>query len=127
MQAKLYELIYLLRQSSVFTENRFWALQPALEHIRRNLSGGLSIPQLAELCGMSEAAFYRAFRAGVGLSPKQYWLRLRLDKARQLLTDDTLSVADIAFHLGFCDEAHFCKLFRRHTGLTPGQYRQYPL
>lgn len=76
---------------------------------------------------MSEAAFYRAFRAGVGLSPKQYWLRLRLDKARQLLTDDTLSVADITFHLGFCDEAHFCKLFRRHTGLTPGQYRQYPL
>ena len=127
LQAKLYELIYLLRQSSVFTEKRFWALQPALEHIRRNLSGGLSIPQLAELCGMSEAAFYRAFRAGVGLSPKKYWLRLRLDKARQLLTDDTLSVADIAFHLGFCDEAHFCKLFRRHTGLTPGQYRQYPL
>ena len=60
-------------------------------------------------------------------SPKQYWLRLRLDKARQLLTDDTLSVADIAFHLGFCDEAHFCKLFRRYTGFTPGQYRRYPV
>lgn len=127
LQAKLYELIYLLRQSPGFAGQRLMALQPALEHIRRNLAGGLSIPRLAELCGMSEAAFYRAFRACVGLSPKQYWLQLRLDKARQLLTDDTLSVADIAFHLGFCDEAHFCKLFRRYTGFTPGQYRRYPV
>ena len=119
--------IYLLRQSPGFAGQRLMALQPALEHIRRNLAGGLSIPRLAELCGMSEAAFYRAFRACVGLSPKQYWLQLRLDKARQLLTDDTLSVADIAFHLGFCDEAHFCKLFRRYTGFTPGQYRRYPV
>lgn len=127
LQAKLYELVYLLRQSSGFAEKRPAALQPALEHIRMNLSGGLNIPRLAELCGMSEASFYRAFRACVGLSPKQYWLRLRLDKARQLLTDDTLSVADVAFHLGFCDEAHFCKLFRRYTGFTPGQYRRYPV
>ena len=127
LQAKLYELVYLLRQSSGFAEKRPAALQPALEHIRMNLSGGLNIPRLAELCGMSEASFYRAFRACVRLSPKQYWLRLRLDKARQLLTDDTLSVADVAFHLGFCDEAHFCKLFRRYTGFTPGQYRRYPV
>ena len=119
--------IYLLRQSPGFAGQRLMALQPALEHIRRNLAGGLSIPRLAELCGMSEAAFYRAFRACVELSPKQYWLQLRLDKARQLLTDATLSVADIAFHLGFCDEAHFCKLFRRYTGFTPGQYRRYPV
>ena len=59
--------IYLLRQSPGFAGQRLMALQPALEHIRRNLAGGLSIPRLAELCGMSEAAFYRAFRACVEL------------------------------------------------------------
>ena len=124
LQAKLYELIYLLRQSSVFTEKRFWALQPALEHIRRNLSGGLSIPQLAELCGMSEAAFYRAFRAGVGLSPKQYWLRLRLDKAAELLRSSRLPVTEIARKTGFCDSNYLTKCFTRRFALSPRAYRK---
>ena len=65
----------------------------------------------------------RAFRTYFGTSPGRYLRRLRLDWAAAELLATQRRLADIALQAGFADQSHFTRAFRRHTGLTPGQYR----
>ena len=82
----------------------------------------LSIRQVAESCGISESGFRALFRKAMGMSPLQYRLETRINKARYLLESTDLSIQQIAEQLRFYDEAYFCKLFRQKTGLSPRSY-----
>ena len=72
--------------------------------------------------GLSRYEFFRRFRAAVGVSPYQYWLRCRLGHARRLILSEghRRSLADIAAEAGFYDQAHLCRHFRRVFGQSPG-------
>jgi len=72
---------------------------------------------------MSESSFRRMMIRKTGLSPIRYILNQKIEKAKQLLTVGELSVEDVAASLGFYDSAHFIKIFKNETGLTPTKYR----
>ncbi len=77
----------------------------------------------AEAC-LGERTFLRRFRAATGESPKAYLQRLRTDAARRLLESTPLSFEEITPAVGYVDATSFRRMFRQHTGLTPGQYRE---
>jgi AraC-like DNA-binding protein len=77
---------------------------------------------LAAAAGCSRFAAYRAFRSAFGLSPSDYQRQLRLRAARTLLAAGT-PAADAAAAVGFADQAHLTRWFRRYYGITPGDYR----
>ena len=80
---------------------------------------------LAATVGLSTYHFARSFRAALGVPPHEYQLQRRIERARQLLrTRPSLTVAAIAVELGFADESHFRRHFKRVVGLTPGRFRQ---
>ncbi len=83
----------------------------------------LSLDVLAEAAGMGRYQLIRAFRAATGLTPHAYLLNARVNQGRQMLGQG-LALADVAYHLGFADQAHFQRVFKAHVGITPGQYRQ---
>ncbi|MNN80835.1 Transcriptional activator NphR [compost metagenome] len=82
----------------------------------------LTLGELAALAGMGRYQLIRAFRAVTGLTPHAYQLNQRINLARDWLRRGT-PVADIAYGLGFADQSHFQRVFKAHTGVTPGLYR----
>lgn len=79
--------------------------------------------QLAREAGMTYEQFRKRFSAAMGVPPAQYRLARRLDRAATRLQADDAPLKEIAAELGFCDEFHFSKLFKRRTGLSPAAYR----
>ncbi len=89
------------------------------EHVRETLS----IKTLAALIERSESQVIRIFRDSYGLTPYAYFLNLKIDLAKRLLTGSHMSVRAIAEHLGFTDEFYFSNVFKKHTTQAPQHYR----
>jgi len=98
-------------------------LRQALAFIKAHLSKPIGIDQIAEAIGTSRATLDRLFRDEIGRSAGQEILRQRLALVRQLLANDTLTLAQIAAECGFCNQAYLSNLFHKDTGLTPRNWR----
>jgi len=83
----------------------------------------LDLQQLATELGVSYTWFRRAFLRHTGLSPYQYLLQLKVARARRLLTEPNMTIQQAATLSGFESEQYFCRLFKKKTGITPGQWR----
>jgi len=70
--------------------------------------------------------FRRDFRRAMGVAPKQYWLRLRMERAAECLANTGMSVAETATYLGYEDPCYFTRVFTRMLGVPPGRYRRDP-
>jgi AraC family transcriptional regulator len=83
-----------------------------------------SLSELAALAGVHPAHLARCFRREFGQSVGDYARALRLDWAAEELARRDASLASVALRAGFSDQSHFTRAFRRHTGVTPGRYRE---
>jgi AraC family transcriptional regulator len=96
------------------------ARKRVLELIDARLEQRLSVDELAREVELSPSHFARAFKQATGRPPHQHILTLRLERARRLLEQPGASVSDVALRMGFADQAHFTRLFKRQFGVTPG-------
>lgn len=123
-RAKLISLFYgMLHEISL--QNEVGELDPALKYIYENYtSPSITNARLAEECRLSEVYFRRLFTRQFKSSPKQFIIDLRIQKAKQLLCEGTQKIWAISEECGFSSTYHFCRLFKQHTGVTPGEYRK---
>ena len=84
----------------------------------------LTNAMLAAKCNMSEVYFRKLFTKHFGISPRQYIIDARIEKAKQLLAEGTGSVCVISEACGFSNPYHFCRMFKQKTGTTPTEYRK---
>ncbi|SCX31676.1 L-rhamnose operon transcriptional activator RhaR [Agrobacterium sp. DSM 25558] len=91
-----------------------------LEHVE----GQVSIADVAEACNLSRGYFIRAFREATGLTPYQWLLNQRIDRARHMISATSISLAEIAVACGFADQSHFTRVFSAFMGTTPGTWRR---
>ena len=96
------------------------ARRRVLELIDAHLDARLTVDMLAREVGLSPAHFARAFKETIGRAPHQYLLELRLERARRLLELCGADLSDVAQRMGFADQAHFTRLFKRAYRITPG-------
>jgi AraC-like DNA-binding protein len=99
-------------------------LRRVMRHIDGALAEPLTVPALACVAGMSPSHFTALFKCSTGLSPHEAVLRRRIAKAKELLCQDTRTVAAIGCQLGFSSQAHFTTVFRRRVGVTPSAFRR---
>jgi AraC family transcriptional regulator len=95
------------------------------EFIDAGLDGPLGVQAMAQLLGLSEGYFMRAFKSATGQSPHAYLIDRRLARARALMRDSSASLAQIAFACGFNSQAHMTTAFRQRLGVSPGQLRHH--
>jgi AraC family transcriptional regulator len=98
------------------------ALNRACSFIAENLGERFTLNDLARQAGVSRFHFARLFRVSTGDSPMAYLLKSRIERAKQMLLQDDRPVCEIAAVLGFCDQSHLTRTFRRLTGLTPREF-----
>jgi AraC family transcriptional regulator len=98
-------------------------IQPVLAFAARHRDGNLSLAALAARSGFSRFHLHRLFSAAAGETPKQYTLRLRLERAALLLLAGERSILNVALACGFRSHEAFCRAFRRRFGMRPGAYR----
>jgi transcriptional regulator GlxA family with amidase domain len=100
------------------------AIHEAMRHMADPTRDTVPLAELARTLGVSYTWFRRMFAHHTGLSPHQYRLQLRVGRARTLLSETALTVKEVAFRSGFESEQYFCRLFRRKTGVSPGEWRR---
>jgi AraC family transcriptional regulator len=93
------------------------------DYINDNLATEIKLSNLAELVGLSQFHFSRLFKKSMGMSPHQYLMVQRIERAKSLLRNPELSVTEIALLCGFNSHSHLGKYFRHLTGYTPKEYR----
>ncbi|WP_432468278.1 helix-turn-helix domain-containing protein [Agarivorans sp. Z349TD_8] len=99
-------------------------LQRCQDYIEQNLATHISLQHLANLVDLSPYHFARMFKLSSGQSPHQYLTQRRIARAKLLLTSGDLSLARLAYQLGFSSQAHFSARFKCFTGQSPLAYRR---
>jgi AraC family transcriptional regulator len=100
------------------------ALRRAIERLRSDSDADVSLAALASDAGLSRFHFCRAFKESTGLSPHAWLRQQRLEQAKTMLRDPTMSVASVAAALGYASQTAFAAAFRRLTGQTPSDWRR---
>ena len=125
---RFFTLLQLLRDCrlvDLMEDKSHRAVYKAIAYMETHICDPLTIPELAQLCAMSETGFRALFRQIIGMSPSQYRTQLKIEKAKSMLsTMQDHSIAEIGSRLGFCDTSYFTHIFTRHVGVSPGKYRQ---
>ncbi|HAE12001.1 MAG TPA: AraC family transcriptional regulator [Opitutae bacterium] len=99
-------------------------MESIIEQLRTEGINAPSINRLAKANGMSHRQLNRRFKEATGLSPQQFMVRSRIEKACKILRESELPISDLAYDLGFCDQSAFTAQFRKRMTLTPKKYRE---
>ena len=102
-----------------------WQVRRAKEMLVSRLDEPISLAELARACKLSPSHFARAFRQTTGQPPHRWLMEQRIEKAKRLLVDTTLSLAQIAQTCGFADQSHFTRVFAQLVQSSPGQWRRH--
>lgn len=98
-------------------------LQAAIDYIEANLDQDIKLVDIAQIVGVSHYYFCHLFKQTFGITPHQYLIQKRIERAKILLKNRNLSIAEIAQRCGFTDQSHLTKQFKRLVGITPKAIR----
>jgi Transcriptional regulator containing an amidase domain and an AraC-type DNA-binding HTH domain len=94
-----------------------------VDFLEANLHRQIRMAELTALVGLSHSRVHDLFKAEVDLSPMRYHKDLRLERARVLLKDSAMPIKQIRLEVGYPDQRHFFRDFKKYFGQTPSQYR----
>ena len=99
-------------------------IRQALRFMADNYAQKLTLSVVARHVGLSPNHFSTLFHKVVGIPFQEHLSRIRVEESKRLLLKSQYSLNDIAVSMGFTDQSHYCKVFKRITGISPGQYRK---
>lgn len=101
-----------------------WQIRRVVTYVTLNLGLPIRGADLAAAAGLSSSHFSRAFRDCFALTPCAYVMQQRIERSKELMLSTVEALAHIALVCGFADQAHFSRVFKRETGVTPLRWRR---
>jgi AraC family transcriptional regulator len=101
-----------------------WQMRRATELLHENIHGRIRLSALARECGLSASHFARSYKISFGVSPHQWLIQHRVERAKELMTGTGSSLIEIALQSGFSDQAALTRTFRHVVGVAPGSWRR---
>ncbi len=126
LKSSIYKLLSEIcgHQKRKSRKNKYTCISAGIKLLEQN--SDMNISEISKLCGVSEAYFRRLFMDYSGMSPMDFKQHCRIEKAKQLLlSDEGLTVSEIADELNFSDIYHFSKTFKKFSGMSPREYLTY--
>lgn len=125
MKARVYEFLHEISKSFHYEKiysRTFMPIAKGILYLEQNQTYDLSVSQIAQMCHVSESCFRRLFQQYCNLTPSEYKMQKLIRRAKVLLRSGNLTVSEVADRLGYEDSAYFSRIFKKRTGLTPGDY-----
>ena len=94
------------------------------EYVLSSVSRAVHVAELAEIAGTSIFYFVRMFKQSTGETPYQFISRLKINKAKELLTNTSMKIIEVGYEVGFDDPGHFARAFKKQQGITPSGFRK---
>jgi len=116
--------IDIIRQETPLSTDIPFRIKQTINYINDNISEKIEISKLAEITQWKNEHFIRVFTKHLGVTPYQYVLIRKIDKAKVMLAETTVPIIQIAFELGFQSHGNFCNAFKKITKDTPEIYRK---
>ena len=104
--------------------NSYHLVKPALASLERHFNQPLTIGDMARSCSLSRSQFHHNFKQSTGVSPLEYQQRLRIAEAKKLLLQTNASIAEIGERVGWRDQFHFSRIFKKNCGCSPAFIRK---
>jgi len=122
-RTKIMSIFYNMIHNLIPEGNLCKTIAPAIEYIKRNYKDeNLSGVVLSRECNISEVYLRKLFKKHLNTTPKQYISEIRLQKAKQLLSEGILKINAVSEECGFDSSYNFCRFFKEKTGITPTDY-----
>ena len=99
-------------------------IEQGIRYLETDPSLEKSVAEIAKMCNVSQNYFCRLFKEYSGITPQDYILKAKIEKAKIALRETSLSVSEIALLCGFEDASYFCRLFKKKTGVSPLGYKK---
>jgi len=99
-------------------------LEKAFYYIDKNLSEKFKIENLADEFGTDKFSFIKRFKSSTNVTPHQFIIKKKLERSKNFLKEDSLSLTDITYMLNFSDQSHFSNSFKKMYGMTPLEFRK---
>lgn len=99
-------------------------IKKALEYIEHNYVEDIKVTDIANFIGINRSYLFSIFKKSLNISPQEFLLRYRMEKAYVLLKDYRLSISDVARSVGYKDPLNFSKIFKKVNGVSPKAYRE---
>jgi AraC-like DNA-binding protein len=113
----------IIKQKNVESSEEEVVIQKARLLFRSKINNAYSPEQAAQELNVGYSWFRKRFKSYTGLSPGQYYIQLKIEKAKELLTNSNMSVKEISMAISFDSNFYFSKIFKEKTGFTPTEYR----
>lgn len=110
--------------SAVKGSSLSFPLKMVLSDMSINFNEPIDIKKYAAMCHLSEDSFIRMFKKNMGCPPYRYQLKIRIERAVELLENSGMNVCQCGEAVGFPDNAYFCRIFKKFTGHTPSYYKK---
>ncbi len=119
MMSVFYHMLHRLTEQNTVCKT----IEPGVKFIEKNYRDpNLTAAMCAAECSVSEVYFRKLFAEYMHVTPKQFLIEMRLNKAKQLLSEGVLKIGAVASECGFSNQYHFCRLFKERVGMTPTEY-----
>lgn len=99
-------------------------IKKSLQFVENNYSSKISISEMAKSAGLNKNYFSTFFRENIGVTPQQYIIKYRINKACELMRNEGLNIGDISRSVGYDDTLGFSKIFKKDKGISPKKYRE---
>ncbi|MBD1379409.1 helix-turn-helix transcriptional regulator [Bacillus sp. IB182487] len=98
------------------------AIEGTIEYMVNHYKNSITLPELANIAGLSVSHYSRLFKKYIGLSPIDYLTHLRIDRAKELLVLSDIRIKEVSQNVGYVDELYFSRTFKRIVGISPSQF-----
>ncbi len=125
LHAIFYKIIAALSDGEKHNNiKNFSIIEKGIAYLENDTSLSLPVSEIAKMCNVSQNYFSRMFKIYSGITPQEYILNAKIEKAKVLLNETALSVCEISLQCGFQDSSYFCRLFKKKTGVSPKNFKK---
>jgi AraC-like DNA-binding protein len=97
----------------------------ARSYMQSMVENDMKMPEVAAYLNMSYSSFRHMFKQYTGMAPSQYYINLKIQKAKEMLRSTSATIKEISYHLHFDTPEYFTKIFRKKTGMSPSRFREF--